>query len=127
MSRFRPVRAFSVAALACALLACGGGGSARLQGKWRGLHAEGVVPGALASANAFAAAMSLEVKGDAITITTPKDKQSGRYHVVKEDKTSVVITTDKDGPGEPQTFTFVDDKTLRWAVEGGTAIVFGRQ
>ena len=65
----------------------------------------------LAAANAFATATELDVKGDAITVTTPKDKQSGRYKVVKQDKTTLVITTDKDGADDPQTFTFVDDKT----------------
>jgi hypothetical protein len=118
--------AMLLGAAVCAV-ACGGGGSSRLQGKWRGLRAEGVVPTTLAAANAFAAGMQLEVKGDAITVTTPKDKQAGHYKVVKEDKAGVVITTDKDGPGEPQTFTFVDDKTLRWTVEGGQASFFGKQ
>jgi len=115
-----------VASIAWGTAGCGGGGSSRLQGKWHGLRADGVMPGALAAANAFAAGMMLEVKGDAITVTTPKDKQSGHYHVVKEDKTSVIITTDKDGPTEPQTFTFVDDKTLRWALDGGQTILFGK-
>jgi hypothetical protein len=130
MSRPLLARASLVAALAVGVLgssACGGGGSSRLQGKWHGLRAEGVMPTALAAANAFAAGMLLEVKGDAITVTTPKDRQSGHYHVVKEDKVSVVITTDKDGPAEPQTFTFVDDKTLRWALDGGQTILFGKQ
>jgi hypothetical protein len=67
------------------------------------------------------------VKGDAITVTTPKDKQSGRYKVVKQDKTMLVITTDKDGADDPQTFTFVDDKTVRWAVLDGKSIVFAKQ
>jgi hypothetical protein len=114
-------------AVAVCAAGCGGGGSSRLQGKWRGLRAEGVMPTTLAAANAFAAGMRLDVKGDAITVTTPTDKQSGHYKVVKEDKTSVIITTDKDGPAEPQTFTFVDDKTVRWAVDSGQTIVFGKQ
>jgi hypothetical protein len=126
MSRHPLVRASLAAVVVWAAVACGGGGSPRLQGKWRGVRAEGVLPGALATANVFATSMQLDVKGDAITVTTPKDKQSGHYHVVKEDKASVVITTDKDGPTEPQTFTFVDEKTLRWAVDGGQAIVFGK-
>lgn len=115
------------AALAWAVVACGGVGSVRLQGKWKGLRAEGVLPVALAAANTFAVGMSLEVKGDAITVTTAKDKQSGHYKVVKEDKASLVITTDKDGPMEPQTFTFPDEKTLKWAVADGQIIVFARQ
>jgi hypothetical protein len=119
------------AALAVVLVfagaACKTAGAARLQGKWKGQRAEGVVPTALAAANAFASGMQLEVKGDSITVTTSKDRQSGHYKVVKEDKASVVITTDKDGPTEPQTFSFPDDKTLKWAVVDGQAIVFARQ
>ena len=115
-----------LAALALGVLACGGGAK-RLQGKWHGLRAEGVAVASQAAANSFASRMTLEVSGDSITVTTPHDKQSGRYRVVKEDKSTLVLTTDKDGPREPQTFTFVDDKTVKWLVMDGEAIVFGKQ
>src|SRR5580693_6074832 len=125
------VRRLAIASILGALSllpsACGGDGAARLQGKWRGVRTEGVGNDALAAANAFASATELDVKGDAITVTTPKDKQSGRYKVVKQDKATLVITTDKDGTDDPQTFTFVDDKTLRWAVLDGKSIVFAKQ
>lgn len=114
-------------ALAPLLGACGGEGAARLQGKWHGVRAEGVPGEALPAANAFATAAEFDVKGDAITVTTPKDRQSGRYKVVRQDKATLVITTDRDGPGDPQTFTFLDDKTLRWAAIEGKSIVFARE
>jgi hypothetical protein len=122
----------ALGSLACVLAAlsataCHGDGAAKLQGHWRGLRAEGVAAEASGAANAFATGTELEVKGDAITVTTPKDKQSGRYKVIRQDKTTLVIATDKDGPGEPQTFTFADDKTMRWAVLDGRTIVFARQ
>jgi hypothetical protein len=120
-------RASLLGAILSAVAGCHGGGAARLPGKWHGVRAEGVTPETVAAANAFAGATELEVKGDAITVTTPKDKQSGRYKVVKQDKTTLVITTDKDGADDPQTFTFVDDKTLRWAVLDGKSIVFAKQ
>jgi hypothetical protein len=120
-------RAPLLAVLALGLLACGGGGSKRLQGKWHGLRAEGVAVASQAAANTFATGMTLEVSGDSITVTTPHDKQSGRYKVVKEDKSTLVLTTDKDGAKEPQTFTFVDDKTVKWLVMDGELIVFGKQ
>jgi hypothetical protein len=116
-----------LAALVCAATACHGDGSARLQGKWRGLRTEGVGASSSPAANAFATGMSLEVKGDTITVTTPKDKQSGHYKVLKEDRIILVITTDKDSDDDKQTFTFIDDKTMRWAVVDGAAIVFGKQ
>jgi hypothetical protein len=127
MGQVRLPGASLLVALALGVLACGGGGSKRLQGKWHGLRAEGVAVASQASANAFAGGMTLEVSGDSITVTTPHDKQSGRYKVVKEDKSTLVLTTDKDGPKEPQTFTFVDDKTLKWVVMDGETIVFGKQ
>ena len=67
------------------------------------------------------------MRGDAITVITPRDKQSGTYKVVKEDKTQVTIVTDKDGPTDAQTFTFLDDKTMRWSVVDGKTITFTRE
>jgi hypothetical protein len=108
-------------------LACGHPGSARLEGRWRGVRAEGVSGEAQAAANAFVVGTEIDVKGDAITVSTPKDKQFGRYRVVRDDQASVIITTDKDGVDEPQMFTFVDAKTMKWAVLDGKSIVFARQ
>jgi hypothetical protein len=102
-------------------------GASRLKGRWRGVRAEGLASEAAEAGNAFATGTVLEVKDEAITVTTPKDKQSGRYKVVKQDKATVVITTDNDGPSEPQTFTFVDDRTMRWAVPDAGAIIFQKQ
>ena len=123
----RLARASLMGAILSVVAACHGDGAPRLQGKWRGVRAEGVTPDTVVAANAFATATEIDVKGDAITVITPKDKQSGRYKVVKQDKTMLVITTDKDGADDPQTFTFVDDKTVRWAVLDGKSIVFAKQ
>jgi hypothetical protein len=126
MSFVERARATSLVVFAW-LLACSHPGSTRLEGRWRGVRAEGVSGDAQAAANAFAVSTEIEVRGDAITVSTPKDKQSGRYRVVRDDKASVVITTDKDGLDEPQTFTFLDARTMKWAVLDGKSIVFARQ
>ncbi|HEY2517517.1 MAG TPA: hypothetical protein VGI39_41875 [Polyangiaceae bacterium] len=110
---------------ACVLAGCGRG-SSRLEGKWKGKSVDGVAPEAQAAANAFAVETEIDVKGDAISVTTPKEKQSGTYKVVREDKGQVVIVTDKDGPDDAQIFTVVDDKTLRWSVLEGKTITFVR-
>jgi hypothetical protein len=114
------------ALLLLAATSCHHGGSARFEGRWKGVRAEGVGGDATVPANAFATGTQLEVKGDTITVSTPKDKQTGHYKVVKEDKVTLVITCDRDGD-EQQKFTFVDDKTLKWAVQDGKSIVFARQ
>jgi hypothetical protein len=102
-------------------------GSTRLTGHWRGVRAEGVPPTVDDAANAFAGKMQLDVSGDTITVTATSGKQSGKYKVVSEDKATTVITTDTDGAGNPQTFTFVDEKTMRWQVVPGKAVVFNKE
>ena len=119
--------AIGLVVIGSALPACRGGGSARLEGRWKGTKAEGVAPEAQARANDFAGQTELEVKGDSITVTFPKDKQSGKYKVVSETKSTVVIVTDRDGDSDKQTFTFVDDKTMKWTVIDGKTITFAKQ
>ena len=116
-----------LAALAAlALCGCSRSGSARLEGRWKGKAAEGVAPEAQSAANAFAVETEIDVRGDEITVTTAHDKQTGTYKVVREDKTQVTIVTDKDEPSDTQTFTLLDDKTLKWNVLDGKSITFVR-
>jgi hypothetical protein len=120
------LRALALVLLAAGMCACRSG-SARLEGKWRGKSAEGVAPEAQSAANSFAIDTEIDVRGDAITVITPRDKQSGTYKVLKEDKAQVTIVTDKDGPNDAQTFTFDGDKTMRWSVADGKTITFVRE
>jgi hypothetical protein len=102
-------------------------GSTNLAGHWRGVRSEGARADVLDSANAFAAHMRFDVNGDVITLTTPKDTRTDHYAVVQEDKTKTVITTQTDGAGDPQTFTFPDAKTMKWAVVPGSYVVFVKE
>jgi hypothetical protein len=110
--------------IALLLVACEGVGSARLQGHWRGVRVEGTTGEA---PTAFALATEIHVDGSAMTVTSPDQTQSGRYRVVREDATTVVLVTDADGPGAAHTFTFGDDGTMRWAVLPGKSIVFAHE
>ena len=114
-------------ALALGAAGCRPTGAARLEGKWKGIRAEGVAAEAQATANAFAAQMELEVKGENLSIATVSGKHDAKFKVVKEDKASIVIITDKDGPDDKQTFTFLDDRTVRWQVLEGKTITFARK
>jgi hypothetical protein len=102
-------------------------GSANLVGHWRGVRAEGVSPDVADSTNAYATHMRFDVNGDVITVTTPKDTRTDHYAVVQEDKTKTVIATKLDGDGDPQTFTFPDAKTMKWAVAPGVSVVFTKE
>jgi hypothetical protein len=109
------------------LVACGGKGAARLEGKWRGIRAEGVPPESQTTADDFARATSLEFKDESISIKSPHEAQTGRYRIEKEDKTSITLVTDKDGTRDPQKFVFIDAKTFKWTVVEGRVIVFAKQ
>jgi hypothetical protein len=113
-------------AVVLALAGCGQG-SARLSGRWRGARAEGVAGDTQAAANLFATRMQIDVSGDVMVVTTATDKQNCHYKTVREDKDKIVITTDKDGPKDEQTFTFLDPKTMRWSISDGKSIVFVKE
>jgi hypothetical protein len=110
--------------VAMSLLGCKHAGSAKLEGRWRGIRVDGVTADLQAQADAFASGTELEVKGDDISVLTPasKLKQSGKYKVVKEDKGTVILFTEGDGQNDAQTFTFVDDRTVKWTVVEGKTI-----
>jgi hypothetical protein len=110
-----------------ALTACKGGSAAKLEGRWRGIKATGVPAGDVGPANLFASAMELEFKGDQVSVHTGSDKQSARFKIVKDEKTQVTITTDQDGPDDPQVFAFSDDHTMSWAVAPGKSIQFQKE
>jgi hypothetical protein len=107
--------------------ACDLATSRRLEGRWRGVRAEGVGPEASSAANAFATSTELYVKGSTLTVTSPKGRQVGRFRVVAESPTTLIIAADKDRSAEPETFTFVDNKTMKWSALEGKYIVFTRE
>jgi hypothetical protein len=113
-----------VGALVTSQMACHKVGSPRLEGKWRGGKAEGVLPNAQANATQFALDTELEFTGENITVHTADSKQSAKYKVVREDKRSIIIETDRDGPADPQTFTFDDERTMRWQILPGKTVSF---
>ncbi len=115
---------FAALALTLSLFGGCGHGSKRLAGHWRGIRAEGVAPEVQTAANAFAGKMLIDVTDDIIVVTTATDKQTGHYKTVSDEKNKVVIVADKDGGSDEQTFNFVDEKTMRWAVTNDKSIVF---
>jgi hypothetical protein len=109
-----------------ALTACGSKGSARLEGSWKGVRAEGVQQYQQAAADSYAVGTAFEFKGKNVTLKSPKSSSTARFHVEKDEGSTVVITTDKDAK-DPQTFTFMDPKTFRWSTAPGQSIVFAKQ
>jgi hypothetical protein len=113
----------SFAFVAIVAMGCGGKGSPKLEGHWKGTRADGVAPPNDGMANEFAKTTEITVRGNQISITTPAAKNvNATYVVEKDDKTTVVIKTDKDNASE--TFTFENDGTMTWKVDEKKSIVF---
>ncbi|MBX3186143.1 MAG: hypothetical protein KF819_03970 [Labilithrix sp.] len=112
--------------LAVSAAACKHPGSAKLEGHWKGTRADGVPPGVQDAANSFALGTEIIVKGNQITVTTPAAKgQTSTYVVDDENKTTVVLHTEKDGPNAKETFALGEDgKTMTWRLGEGRTIVF---
>lgn len=121
------VLAVAIAAIAItSVVGCKHPGSAKLEGRWKGTRADGVAANAQEAANAFARETEITARGNLITVSTPQAKgQQVTYVVDDENKTTLVLHTDKDGPASRETFTFGDDgKTMTWKVGEGRTIVF---
>ena len=114
-------------AILLTLAACHKAGSPRLEGKWRGAKAEGILPSAQDAANQFAVDTELEFDGENVTVKNSSGKQSAKYKVVREDKRSIIIETDRDGPNDPQTFTFDTDRSMRWQIMPGKTLSFAKE
>jgi hypothetical protein len=116
-----------LAALALLLASGCSHGSTNLAGHWRGIRAEGVRSDVVDATNAYATRMRVDVKGDTITLTSGKDVRVDHYSVLHEDATKTVIVTESDGEADPQTFTIVDAKTMKWSVTPGAVVVFSKE
>lgn len=104
-------------------------GSAKLEGHWRGTRAEGVTAAAQEAANTFATQTEIVAHGNLLTISTPQmpgaKGQQATYVVDDENKTTLVLHTDQDGPGNKETFGFgPDGKTMTWRLGDGQSIHF---
>lgn len=106
--------------------ACKHSGSAKLEGRWKGVRAEGISADRQEAANAFAASSEIVARGNQILLSTPHGKgPQATYFVDGEEKGTLVIHTDKDGPTQKETFVFGEDgKSLVWRMGDGRSILF---
>jgi hypothetical protein len=99
-------------------------GSSRLEGHWRGIRADGTPPAVLGQATAFASELELVASGNRITVVSGGRERTIEYTIQKESGAELVVVL---GGADLETFTFVDDKTMRWAVTEGASVTFMKQ
>jgi hypothetical protein len=99
-------------------------GSAKLEGRWKGVRAEGVDPSAQIRAESFATSTEIVAIGDKIAIQTPNGRSpTSTYTVEREDATTLVIHTDRDPSAETFTFNEKGD-TMVWRIDETRRIWF---
>lgn len=109
------------------VVGCHKSGEQKLEGRWHGTKVEGVAPQQEAAATAFAVGTEMEFHEGKVSVKTPNDTSSSAFKVLREDKTTVVVVTELDGSKEPQTFVFVNDDTVEWAVLEGKRMILRRE
>ena len=124
---FGPVptmRSLVLGLLLFALAGCKHPGSVKLEGRWKGQRAEGIPDTVQLAGNSFANATEIVAQGNQLTIQTPAGKSApATYFVDKEDPTTLVIHTDRDGSTE--TFTFNEHAdVMTWKIDAQRSITF---
>ena len=113
-----------VLAVVFVIAGCKHPGSQKLEGRWLGQKAEGIAETAQTAANAFAQGTEIIAQGNQITIRTPAGRNPVATYVVdKEDATTLVIHTDKDGSTETFTFNEKADMMI-WRIDAQRSITF---
>jgi hypothetical protein len=111
-------------ALGACAVACKHPGSQKLEGHWKGQKAEGIPDTVQLQATTFATGTEIIAQGNQIAIQTPAGRNPAATYVVdKEDATTLVIHTDRDGSAE--TFTFNDKgDVMIWKIDAQRSITF---
>ncbi len=119
------VLALAIVAVAIGATGCKHPGSTKLEGRWRGTHAEGVGPAVQEAANTFATQTEILAHGNVVSVSIAGAKGPQATFVIDDEtKTTVVLHTDKDGLVK-ETFAFAEDgKTMTWRLGAGRTITF---
>jgi hypothetical protein len=100
-------------------------GSQKLEGRWRGQKTDGLADSVVGAGNTFATSTEIIAFGNQIAIKTTEGSRTpaATYFIDKEDATTLVIHTDRDG--SPETFMFNDKAdTMVWRVDAQRSITF---
>ncbi len=106
--------------------ACRREGSAKLDGRWKGVRVEGASADRRGRANAFATGTQLLARENRISIAVPGAAEEATYVVEKETDELVVVRSEADGAAPSETFELSKDgTTLKWRVDD-RSIVFAK-
>ena len=119
-----------IMAAAAAAVGCGGHPiQKKLAGRWHGARIENVDGEALAAATGWVKGTSMEFADSTLTVAIPAEEpRSGEYRVVRvhEDDVRLAVTR-RDGDVDHLNLKLDDERSLRWMIGDGRAIVMRRE
>lgn len=107
---------------------CGHPVQRSLEGRWLGEAVENFQDSQLAAATGWARGLSFEFTGSNVTVAIPAEEaRSGRYAVSSVHETDVRLAfTAKDGKTTSALFKLDNDRSMRWMLGQGRAVVLRR-
>lgn len=116
-------------ALVLPVTACGHPMQRKLEGRWLGEAVENVDPERVAAATGWTKGLSMEFAGDHVTIAiAAEDPRSGKYEVARVHKNDVYLSIQaRDGRTSRAHFKLDDERSLRWMIGEGRAVVLRRE
>lgn len=119
----------SCVATAVLATACGHPVQKKLEGRWLGDGVEGFDDAQIAAVTGWVKGVSLELSGSSATVAIPaQEPRKGTYEVARVHQSDVALAFRRgDGTVDRATFKLDDERTLRWMLGGGRAVVLRRE
>ena len=112
-----------------AITGCGHPVQKKLEGRWLGDGVENFDDDVVASATGWAKGASMEFAGSSVTVTIPAEEpRSGKYKVVSVHEGDVELAIQRrDGAVDKVRFKLDDERSMRWVLDDGRAVVLRRE
>jgi hypothetical protein len=107
---------------------CGHPVQKKLEGRWLGDSVENFDDDVVASATGWAKGASMEFAGSTVTVTIPAEEpRSGKYKVVSVHEGDIELAIQRrDGAVDKVRFKLDDERSMRWVLDDGRAVVLRR-
>lgn len=109
--------------------ACGHPVQRKLEGRWLGDGVEAFDDEQVAPATGWVKGTAFEFSGSNVTVSIPAEEpRRGSYKVARVHQADVTLdVARKDGSLDRVQFKLDDERSLRWMIGGGRAVVFRKQ
>lgn len=111
------------------LPACGHPVQRKLEGRWLGDSVENFDTGDLAAITGWVRGVTFEFSGSNLTVAVPAEEaRTGKYKVTSANESGVSLAVQRpDGKTDKVALKLDDERSIRWMVGEGRAVVLRRE